>query len=307
MRTSSSGVAYLLLALALIAAVSHSASASDCGGAYARLVKQPGVNPLLGIQDEEARRTFLRDTFHDGDQNFLSAEVFARFVQELPPEEQVHWRSSIGAIYREMPKEASGDSSAQAFARRLMDRAYHLIARPDLSFAERVKAGSTATQAFRDELNAQAAVFGGNYGGDEVLGIAKLVQNFLRDFKRDPMHDAYDPGLTLGGSFLNGKARLGVSDIDISDKSNPTPHMLNAMQDELQKSVDAFLAARGKNKMSIETDGNPDEFFGQLNTFAIKVTKDGAELLVYPPNPTSSMNPLHFQVLPVKPIPLDLN
>jgi hypothetical protein len=273
---------FLLLAIGGLPAPAF--ANAQCPGLYAQLrgrsQSQRLENPLAKLKTQTGRRALLMRAFKDGDLDFSGADLFARSVLELPPEEQAQWRKLIAEEYRNVPKKRTHPQAAWHIGgRRLLDRALMRIERADLLFAAEA-AKSSPTEAFVGLLDSRIAAFQSDYTSSEVMQILKQIQLHLRGVQLKQKVSGPEENIIVGGSFLNGKARLNVSDIDLSISNPKMEREISSLASAISNTLHVSHPGAA---LPIELHGSPESFYGKINTFAVRITADKATLHVFPP------------------------
>ena len=246
------------------------ASPADCARLYAREHK------LSAYDTGESKQAHIQQLFSSGAKNFVGADAFARKVLALDLTEQREWLSAIGAVYRELPKKDPNPMAARHMGgRRLADRAFHSIQRADLRMKDLVQKEGPL-QAFRRYIEEQAVTFGANYGAAEVEKVIGVAQAFL---KKQMPRERNDPALILAGSFVNGKAQLGISDLDVSLRN------LKENVPELEALLRAALPppAGAMQALTVKAQSIPAGYYGQLSPVVLEVTRERVKVYFYPP------------------------
>ncbi len=91
---------------------------------------------------------------------------------------------------------------------------------------------------------------GEHYSANEVLEVARMFQNGLRE--GDPVHP--DGFIILGGSFVNGRARLQGSDLDSVIYSPPLDKIANEEPDLFRSPIVGEAYAKIIERLNKELD-----------------------------------------------------
>lgn len=227
----------------------------------------------------------LIQEFSKGSKDFLLARKLAKKIQSKTPEEQLSELKNIGAIYRQVPKKDPNPLAAWHIGgRRLLDYTMMLVQRHDLKFAEGHAAGKTGQELYQEFLTKQTQLFGTHYESTEVIRYAEYLQSQL------PALQASQGGapltILLGGSFINGKAQLKTSDLDIS-VNNPALQKMKIPWE--QKFNDVLQEKNPETDMTLEMHGEPAAFYGKINPIVFVITADKIMLQVFEPAQTGAL------------------
>lgn len=219
----------------------------------------------------------VADRFSSGSKDFNISSKFARELEALPIPAQLEWIRSVGSVYRYVPKkDPSPTASWHIGGRRLLDYAMMLFERYDLRFAKLVAEGREPRFAYDQFLRHQNATFGTQYQSFEILAFAKYLQSELRSMNRG----GPAPTLALGGSFINGKARITSSDLDISVSD---PQLLR-FKNDWEAKLNALLRTDYPDAaLTLEMHAVPATFYGKINPFVINIDANQINLLVFEP------------------------
>ncbi len=271
---------WLALAIALLSphAQAMPLLGEACRGLYARITMGKGID-LAIFQDADSRENFLDDIFFHGDKDYLGSDTFAQMLLALSSEEQAAWKQAIGEVYRRVPKKnAHSSNSNQIAGRRLLDRVLTLVDRVDLQFAS-CDSGCSRTQFLKDYLDRQAKIFQTGYSGEEVLAVLQIIQKKMQVLasRSQGNEEAY---VSLGGSFLNGKALLTSSDLDLIPSRLPlAPELL-----DVSTVANAFFnAERPRANLVVETHNRPQTFYGEKNALVAQISASEIRIFVYGP------------------------
>jgi hypothetical protein len=214
-----------------------------------------------------------------GSNSFSPADDEARKILRRSPRVQAEAVSYIQTIYRKVPKKIVIPGRAQRFGgRRLLDRALTLIKRSDLKFKENLAAGLTVKQAFAEILDQQAQGMGSNYSSMDVETVLEVLNADLK--RQQQAIGGYPLALVVGGSFVNGKANLLESDVDISVNNASMVKTTKGWPEAINEA----LRVRHENiNLTVELHGEPASFYGALNPFVFEISQKGVRLLVFPP------------------------
>lgn len=252
-----------------------------CPRLFSFLATRDGANPLAAHAIPEARARFVLSAFANGDNEYGAADVFARHLRELPVAERAEWIRTIYENYRQIPKKPTDrHAPARIGGRRLLDRVLMLTERNDLRFTKLAESiGPDA--AFRTYLDEQAARFGSGYSSAEVIDVINVLQGYLKEFSL-AQKGGPPPSFVLSGSFLNGRARLQISDLDLSISHR---EMLLDLK-KISARVNEHLKKKfpDANLQIEEAHTEPEGFYGGLNTLALRITPEESSLSVFPPS-----------------------
>lgn len=220
----------------------------------------------------------IKDGFALGSKTFAVADNLARDILNHDESEQRSWLAQIGNVYRQIPKQDPNPTAAWTIGgRRLLDRVITRLERCDLKFAAAKNKGLKTWDIYQNYLSDHQQGFHINYSADEIAVIIQAIQSQLVA-KQEPNRAPLT--ILLAGSFINGKASLTHSDLDISVSD---PLLLRDLP-ELQDKVDSLLRRiRPDANLKFEAHTEPAAFYGQLNAIVIKVSAQKVELLVYGP------------------------
>lgn len=219
----------------------------------------------------------IADRFKSGGKDFYISAKFAKELQSLPKEERAIWIQGIGSVYRFIPKkDPNPTASWHIGGRRLLDYSLMLLERHDLQLAKLMGEGRDARFAYDNFLRQQNETFGSRYQSAEILAFAQYLQAELHAMS--PAGPG--PTLALGGSFINGKARLSLSDLDISVSDPQLMRFKNAWEAQLNS---LLRANHPEAALTLEMHAVPASFYGKINPFVISIDKNQINLLVFEP------------------------
>ncbi|UYL09450.1 hypothetical protein B9G69_002545 [Bdellovibrio sp. SKB1291214] len=227
-----------------------------------------------------SKQELLIQEFSKGSKDFLVARKLAKNIQNKSSEEQLAELKDIGAIYREVPKKDPNPLAAWHIGgRRLLDYALALVQRHDIKFAQGHSAGKSGKELYQDFLSEQKQLFGTRYEVQEVIRYAEYLQSQLPALQAS-MNGGPALQIILGGSFINGKARLETSDLDIS-VNQPA---LKKMKAAWELNFNEVLKEKHSDaNMTLEMHGEPAAFYGKINPVVIVITADKIHLQVFEP------------------------
>lgn len=216
--------------------------------------------------------------FSGGAKDFYHSQKFVRELERLSDQEKSSWIQDIGSVYRFVPKkDPNPTASWHIGGRRLLDYSLMLLQRHDLKFAADMAKGQSAQQAYDQFLREQNKAFGSRYDSSELMQFAQ----FLRDELRVLHSTGPSATLVLGGSFVNGKARLNSSDLDISVSD---PRLLR-FKNSWEVQLNTLLKRKyPEAALEIEMHAVPANFYGKINTFVISIDANQIHLLVFEPS-----------------------
>ncbi len=219
----------------------------------------------------------VADRFASGGKDFYVSSRFAKELESLPDDAKLEWIHSVGSIYRYVPKkDPNPTASWHIGGRRLLDYSMMLLERPDLQFASDMAKGYGARAAYDRFLVQQNKTFGSQYQSSEILTFAKFLQAEMQALNLG----GPAPTIVLGGSFINGKARLASSDLDVSVSDPRLMRNKNAWEEKLNSILkDNYPNAA----LTLEMHAVPASFYGQINPFVISIDKNQMSLLVFEP------------------------
>ena len=265
----------ILMGALLVGVPQKGFSQSLCRSVYqaAPALPIPGWARLETASEREAH---LVETFKRGSKTFRISRDLAHGLQALPSSAREAWLFSIGRAYRQVPKkDPNPTASWHIGGRRLLDRALMLLQRHDL--AVRVALNEqTPRQVLGAFFERQNQLFGTRYGLSEVEPMISYLQQKLRDLP------ASGPALkvTLGGSFINGKADLRSSDLDLSVSDR---HLVREVPD-WQRDLAALLRqTQPESNLTIEAHGEPKYFYGKINPIVIEISAQEVRVFVFAP------------------------
>lgn len=278
----------LLLLTSFVAAVpiSVSADVTKCQATFGRMTNTSAGEkaPRWARAKSYAKRVeAIVELFKDGATSFQDATRAARALQNLPERQKQGWALALGEAYRSLPKRNPIPNGAwRVESRRLIERVYGLVERPDLKFHQSVALGRSPLEAYREYFERQSAVYKGDFQFDHII----LVINFLKaemakvqESLGGAKHKIY-----LTGSFINGKANHATSDIDsaFSDRSivSYLAHWEAVINDILSDRYPSI-------HMPIQVSGDTPRFYGRLNTVVIEIAANQARILVFEPGRTN--------------------
>jgi hypothetical protein len=253
--------------------------------------------PALGparIHTLGSQVQYLKETFLYGARDYTDVTIFARMIRDLPDLSRESWIHAIGLAYRQIPKKSFDPMRPFAVGgRRLLDRALTVIERSDLKFQESVEEGFTAKEAYNRFLDRQALLFSTNYSKAEVWSVVQTIQKEMQTLQTQM------PGaplrVSLGGSFINGKADLLTSDIDLGLSD---ARIARALRDWQEKLKPTFKALNDQAKMPLEPSTERSGFYGTTNPIVIEITAQTVNLLVYPPSQLLGSGSSNLRYLP---------
>lgn len=217
--------------------------------------------------------------FRQGSKDFFVARDLAKKILAQPESMQQESLQSIGRIYRAVPKKDPNPTAAWHIGgRRLLDYTMALVQRQDLKFAKGHAEGKSGKELYQEFLNEQAAIFGTQYSAHEVLTFAQHVQQQL------PLLQAQHPGpglkIILGGSFINGKAQIKTSDLDVS-VNQPKLMQMKPQWEEVFNFV--MREKNPETNMTIEMHGEPAAFYGKINPVVLVISAEKIIVQVFEP------------------------
>ena len=229
-----------------------------------------------------AQEQSLIQEFTQGSKSFISAHKLGTQGAALPPEARNALLQDIGTVYRLVPKQdPSPTASWHIGGRRLLDYVQTLILRHDLFFKELIEDGIPSYRAYEFFLKGQQERVHGKYSAREVFIIVDVLQKKLQNF-RSPGYAGPADRLLLAGSFINGKANLLKSDIDMTLGN---PKMMRELKDwelEINERLKQSLGGE-ETKMTLEAHSEPADFYGRINPVVIEVMADRVNLLIFAP------------------------
>ena len=293
----------ILSAVLVAASPAFAANAEDCltdayDHALKKLMDEPTTPPVL-TPAEVAKQTeenkFIVDTLAPGAPDLLAADQLYRKLEN--PKD---WERAIGASYRQIPKVNNQGSRGRIGGRRIADRLLTMIQRWDEKFAA-VKATNpeAATQEYANAIKKQTALFHSKYDESDVATVIQVFKDYMKDYRSKST--GAPQSMTLGGSFVNGRADITTSDIDVSVSDRA---MMQDMDGLKAKINSALHAKRPEAALTLEPHTEPAGFYGKINPFVIKVSQDNkVQLYIYGPS-----KPIYSgDLIPTEPIILDLH
>lgn len=232
--------------------------------------------------DTSERRKDLIQQYAKGAKTFAPVQSFATKAAALSYSERQTLLLDIGAVYRQVPKKDPNPTAAWHIGgRRLLDYAQTIIARTDILFHTETSQGMTGAQAYRKFLKQQQEIFASNYTADEVFLVIQILQKNLQ--AAQPVGHAGSPyKLILAGSFINGKANLQKSDLDMTLNVPSLMSELPAWEKHVSESLQVSLGGTSVH-MALEAHSQPANFYGKINPVVIEVTPTTAQILVFAP------------------------
>lgn len=228
------------------------------------------------LQSPLEREAYLVETLKRGSKTFQISRDIANGLRALPASAREAWLLSIGRAYRQVPKkDPNPTASWHIGGRRLLDRALMLVERPDLALQAALNE-KTPRQVLGEFFERQNQLFGTRYGLTEVEPMISSLQQKLRDLPTT------GPALkvTLGGSFINGKADLRSSDLDLSVSDR---HLVREVP-EWQRELAALLRqTQPESNLTIEAHGEPKYFYGKINPVVIEISAQEVRVFVFAP------------------------
>lgn len=231
------------------------------------------------VFQRESKEQYLVETFTKGSPDFILAQDFAKKIQSLPEPAQKKWRKAIGAAYRSVPKkDPSIFAKWHIGGRRLLDRTLTLLERYDQKFEKDLTEGLTPRQAYAAFLSRQKEIFKTDYSEVEISQIVDFLKKELAQLQLN--RKGPDIKLMLAGSFINGKAHLKNSDIDMSMTD---PRLVSEVPRWQEKINQIFATSKTPTELTIEAHTEPEFFYGKLNPIVIRISARQVEIIVFPP------------------------
>jgi hypothetical protein len=212
--------------------------------------------------------------------NLLSDEQKTEILSKIP-EERTLSRELDDVIEKkreknqpkvEVQKEAE-DHLRRVKGKRLLDLFYNNVVRGDLIFDQALKSGKTPEEAFATYLSTVNRDFHAPYSAEDVFNILKIVQKEAS--RRDIIEGA--PEFMIGGSFINGKADLNDSDLDMTGGHDN--FYISEINEYFRKKLDPTNSKRAQVKgysyrfIKIEYHKDiPVEFMRLLNPFSFRIS-----------------------------------
>jgi hypothetical protein len=234
------------------------------------------------LSETTSRRKDLVQHYAKGAKTFADVQHFAKNAAALPYAEKQTLLLDIGAVYREVPKKNPSPTAAWHIGgRRLLDYAQTIIARTDLFFKTENDQGTSGAVAYRKFLRQQQELFASNYTADEVFLVTQVLQKNLQALQ-PAGHIGPVYKLLLAGSFINGKANLNKSDLDMTLSAPQLMSEMLSWEKQVNESLQAALGGAAV-RMVLEAHSQPASFYGKINPVVIEVTRDSVQLLVFEP------------------------
>lgn len=256
------------------------ASASDCRRVFdsTSLRRELPDAPNQSI-DRSRARAVLFETLGRGGNDFSKADQMAELINKSPNSIRQVWIEELLAIHRKMEKQPSRDQETfKVSPRRLTDRTLSLTVRGDLMISKLIAQGKNPIEAYGEYLRLMTKGLNKTYGTSEVMAILQLVQNSLRSLP----HPGGGDHLIVGGSFVNGRADLFRSDLDINSWHAEWAKSFET--EKFQPLTSKALASVGaQGKLTVGFTRMADNFFGLLAPVVIKVTREQIELQLFAP------------------------
>jgi hypothetical protein len=233
------------------------------------------------VEASERRKQMIQQ-YSKGARNFSEVRNFALKAVALPYSEKQTVLLDLGAIYRAVPKKDPNPTAAVHIGgRRLLDYAQTLIARTDTFFKSEISRGTPVAQAYGKFMKHQQELFASNYGASEVFVIVQTLQKNLQALQ-PAGHSGTPYKLLLAGSFINGKANLQKSDIDMTLSSPSLMSELPSWEKQVNEALTDSLGG-GLARMVLEGHSEPASFYGRINPIVIEITRDTVQILVFAP------------------------
>lgn len=232
--------------------------------------------------EASARRKDLIQQYSKGAKTFLDVRRFAMKAATLNESDKQTVLLDIGAIYRSVPKKDPNPTAAWHIGgRRLLDYAQTLIARTDTFFKSESSQGVSGAQVYRKFLRQQQELFASNYTAQDVFVVLQVLQKNLQALQ-SPGHTGPVYKLTLAGSFINGKANLQKSDLDMTLSVPSLMSELASWEKQVNEALQKSFVG-GPIQMSLEGHSVPASFYGKINPIVIEITRDAVQILVFEP------------------------
>jgi hypothetical protein len=217
--------------------------------------------------------------FSKGSKDFFLARNLAKKIQSKTADEQLEDLKTMGHAYRQVPKKDPNPLAAWHIGgRRLLDYSLALVQRHDVKFAEGHAAGKSGKELYNAFLAEQKQLFGTRYEAQDVIAYAEYLQSQIPALQAAQSGPAIT--IILGGSFINGKAQLKTSDLDIS-VSQPA---LIKMKEAWEQKFNAVLKEKNpETNMTLEMHTEPAAFYGKINPVVFVITADKIMLQVFEP------------------------
>lgn len=231
------------------------------------------------IFQQSPKERYIVEAFKNGSKDFDLASQFANKVKSLSEKQREAWLKAIGSSYRTVPKkDPTMFVGWHIGGRRLLDRSLTLIERYDQKFAAAVSEGQTPRQAYAQFLDYQKRLFKTDYGEAEITQIVTFLKNDLGILQKQQSGPAIT--LLLAGSFINGKAHMKDSDIDMSLNN---PKLVSEIP-RWQKQINTIFSEKNiESKLTLEPHAEPEFFYGKINPVVLRVTAVRVEIIVFPP------------------------
>ncbi|QDK44846.1 hypothetical protein DOM22_06555 [Bdellovibrio sp. ZAP7] len=225
------------------------------------------------------REDQLISDFSKGSKDFFIARHLAKKIQSETAEQQLEELKIIGQAYRQVPKKDPNPLAPWHIGgRRLLDYTLALVQRHDLKFAEGHSAGKSGKELYQDFQLEQKQLFGTRYDAQDVIRYAEYLQSQLPALQLT--HSGPALTIILGGSFINGKAQLKTSDLDIS-VNQPA---LMKMKSAWEQKFNALLKEKNpETNMTLEMHGEPAGFYGKINPVVFVITAEKITVQVFEP------------------------
>ncbi len=237
------------------------------------------ATPICSGVFAKSQEDFLIGEFSKGSKDFFLARTLAKKIQSETPAEQLEFLKAVGQIYRQIPKKDPNPLAAWHIGgRRLLDYVLALVQRHDLKFAKGHTNGKSGKELYQDFLLEQQQLFGTRYEAQDVNHYAEYLQSQLTPLQAAQGGPALT--ITLGGSFINGKAQLMTSDLDISVNQPALMKMKTAWEQKLNGDLKEKYP---EANMTLEMHSEPAEFYGKINPVVFVITADKIVLQVFEP------------------------
>lgn len=271
-----SSLLILIVLGALVAGVPQKGLAQ---GLCRSLFQAPASHPVPAwarLKTTEEREAHLIRTLQKGAKSFQISREMANGLLALPEAAREDCMRSLGRAYRQIPKQDPNPmASWHIGGRRLLDRALTLIERYDIKFQQALTT-KNPEQVLGEFFDRQNRLFGTTYGLREIKPILEYLQRQLALLPEGGPTTV----ITLGGSFINGKANLKSSDLDLSINSRLLLRDVPQWQKEI---ADLLRVTQPESNLKIEAHGEPKYFYGKINPVVIEITAHEVRLFVFAP------------------------
>jgi hypothetical protein len=277
---------------------------------------EAGIRNHGNFETQKAAWTEYFDYLGRGASSFDPAMNYIKDFQALSLEEQGEIRALVPAARNKSreadalaeeaePPEVEGDivdekearwKSIKVKGKRLLDHFYNSVVRGDLIFAKEIARGRTPEEAYARYLAVVNQDFHVKYDARDVFKTLKEVQkNAARTFT-----GSWTDDLMVGGSFINGKADLNDSDLDmmgpeaVSSINNQQAGLNSFFDRYFQKKLgplDELADEKAPHQQFLKLEYHQEidpNFMRALNPFSFRVS--GSKIFMSVAEPAAPIN-----------------